>query len=321
MNRKKFIHQAILFAPGLARPSSLAAWFSMPSLSQKRKFKTQLNGGLIGVKASQLQLNELAIRYGFECVSASSAFLEKYTASQASELVAQMKSKGLLFGLGELPLEFRRSADVFKNVLSMLPARCAALQRVGVTRACTYIMSNHAELTYLQNFKLHTERLKEIAGILEDHGIRLGLEYVGPRSIWAAVRYPFIHTMQELRELIAAIGKPNTGVHLDTAHWFTAGETVETILNCSNAEIIGCDVNDALPGIEPIRDQPGYERRLPAVTGVIDLKAFLSALVKIGYDGFIQAEPFDDALNALEDEPAVQKTAEAMKKTLALIDA
>ena len=47
---------------------------------------------------------------------------------------------------------------------------------------------------------------------------------------------------------------------------------------------MACDLNDAPAGI-PIDEQKDNTRDLPCATGVIDLKAFLGALVKIGYDG------------------------------------
>ena len=55
-------------------------------------------------------------------------------------------------------------------------------------------------------------------------------------------------------------------------------------------------------------------------TGVIDLKAFLNALQKIGYDGPVRPEPFNAALNELENEEACRKTIAAMKKAFALIE-
>lgn len=285
----------------------------------KRKFTMQLNGGLIGVKADQFKLIELAHENGFETVVALPQYLSKLSDAQSQELLASMKEKKMAFGMGELTIEFRKSEDSFKKGIAALPAKCAALQRVGVTRSMTWIMSNHSELNYLQNFRLHETRLREIARILNDYGIRYGLEYVGPKSIWSANKFPFIHTMAETRELIAAIGQPNIGIHLDTAHWFTAGETMNDLLSLTNKEVVGCDLNDAVKGITPIEDQPGYHRELPTATGVINTKAFLETLVAIGYDGFVQAEPFNDELNQLEDGPAVQKTAEAMKKAFALL--
>ena len=47
---------------------------------------------------------------------------------------------------------------------------------------------------------------------------------------------------------------------------------------------------------------------------------FLGALVKIGYDGPVRAEPFKKELRGLPAEEAVGKTAAAMKKAFSLVD-
>ena len=57
-----------------------------------------------------------------------------------------------------------------------------------------------------------------------------------------------------------------------------------------------------------------------AATGVIDLAAFLGALVKIGYDGPVRAEPFNKKLRAMPNEEAMAATAAAMKKAFALVE-
>jgi sugar phosphate isomerase/epimerase len=53
---------------------------------------------------------------------------------------------------------------------------------------------------------------------------------------------------------------------------------------------------------------------LPAATGVIPVKQFLDALLQIGYDGPIQAEPFNAALRALPVDQACTVASESMKK-------
>ena len=49
------------------------------------------------------------------------------------------------------------------------------------------------------------------------------------------------------------------------------------------------------------------------------MAGFASALVKIGYDGPARAEPFNAALNALEDNEACAQTIAALRKAIALI--
>jgi sugar phosphate isomerase/epimerase len=157
-----------------------------------------------------------------------------------------------------------------------------------------------------------------VASVLGDRGLRFGLEYVGPKTSWSAAIYPFVHTMAEARELIAEIGKDNVGLVLDSWHWYTAHETEADLLKLSNKDIVACDLNDAPAGI-PVDQQIDSKRDLPATTGVIDLKAFLGALQKIGYDGPVRAEPFKAELRQMPKEQALGLTAESMRKAFALI--
>jgi len=62
------------------------------------------------------------------------------------------------------------------------------------------------------------------------------------------------------------------------------------------------------------------KRELPMATGVIDLASFLGALVQIGYDGPVRAEPFKAELREMSAEKAVMITAIAMKAAVALVD-
>ena len=44
-----------------------------------------------------------------------------------------------------------------------------------------------------------------LARVLREHGLRLGLEYVGTATSLTSRKYPFIHTLAETRELIEAV--------------------------------------------------------------------------------------------------------------------
>jgi sugar phosphate isomerase/epimerase len=93
---------------------------------------------------------------------------------------------------------------------------------------------------------------------------------------------------------------------------------VEELLQLSNKDIIHVHVNDAPSGI-PVDKQIDNRRKLPVTTGVIDLKGFINALVKIGYDGPVECEPFDQELRRMEDNAALQKTIESLNRLWSLI--
>ena len=182
----------------------------------------------------------------------------------------------------------------------------------------TWLSPSHDELTYRANFRQHGARLREVAGILKDHGIRLGLEYVGTQQLLVRSRYPFLHTLAETRELIAEIGTGNVGLVLDTWHWWTAGDTAADLLTLKNGDVVSVDLNDAPKGVAK-EQQKDNQRELPAATGVIDIAAFLNALVAIGYDGPARPEPFNQVLNALDNEPACAASSAALHKAMELI--
>jgi sugar phosphate isomerase/epimerase len=284
----------------------------------KTKMKIYLSCGAIGVKASMIQALDYAAQYGFEAIEADAGWLTSASGSDVARFLDRMKEKKIVWAQAGLPVEFRKSEGEFQAGMKTLPATAQALKRAGVERVGTWLMPMSAELTYLENFKQHARRLREAASVLGDQGCRLGMEYVGPKTLWASGRYTFIHTMREMKELIAEIGKPNVGMVLDSWHWYTAGETVADLKTLTNRDIVSIDMNDAPTGI-PVDQQVDGKRELVCATGVIDIAGFLNALNSIGCDAPARCEPFNAPLRAMPPDQALQTTITAMKKAFALI--
>lgn len=317
IHRRDFLHRAAL----LAGAAGAFAWSGPPLAAaavRPRRMTICLVCGAIGVRANQTEAIALAHRHGFESVEAHPEHLASLSADQLQELLADLRAKRLVFGAAGLPVDFRGDDARFETGLRALPRLAAGLQRAGVDRVGTWIAPCHPTLTYAQNLKQHAARLREVARILGDHGARLGLEYVGPRTSLNRARFPFIHTMAETKDLIGEIGLSNVGFVLDSWHWYTAQETVDDLRSLRAEQIIAVDLNDAPAGI-PVDQQIDSRRELPAATGVIDVGAFLNTLHELGYDGPVRAEPFNQALNALPDDEACAATIAAMRKAFALI--
>jgi len=314
MTRRCFLLTAAV-AGGLG-PIAMAR-FNAADAPLARKFYMDLSCGRIGVKATFLEAMDLAVRHGFEAVDPDAKYFSQLSDLQMGDVLAQMKAKELRFGPAGLPVDFRKDDATFHEGLKAFPETCRALQRAGVWRVSTYVLSFDRILSYPQNFRSHAYRLRACAQILKDYGQKLGLEYLGPMTLWRRERHSFIHSLGETRELIAAIGTGNVGIQLDSWHWFTADETEADLLTLRNEDIITVDLNDAPQGIA-LDKQIDSSRELPAATGVIPIKTFLDALRKLGYDGPVHAEPFNAALRALPREEACAATAAAMKRAFAL---
>lgn len=305
MNRRQFLRSAA------ALPAATLA-----SAAGGRKFSLALTPGSVGVAVgSQLELNALASRHGFESVEPRGAELADASPARLEEILGDLADRHLPWSATGLPVDFRKDEATFREGLAGLPRLASALQRAGATRIGTWLSPSHDELTYRENFRRHASRLREIAKILGDHGLRLGLEYVGTQLLLVKGRYPFLHTLAETRELIAEIATGNVGLVLDTWHWWTANDTVEALLSLKNEDIVSVDLNDAPAGLAK-RDQLDNARELPAATGVIEVAGFVKALIQIGYEGPIRPEPFNQALNQLDNDAACAATIAAMRKAV-----
>lgn len=295
--------------------------FSLPVLAfaaPRTKMTIHLSAGSIGVKADQRQAFAYAHQYGFEAIDADSGFLAGLDASALAGFAAEMKARNIVWGTSGLSVDFRTTEENFIRTLGEFPRRCAALQRAGATRVTTWISPAHNELPYLANLRLHARRLRECARIAGDHGCRLGLEYVGPKTSWTARRFPFVHSMKQMKELIAEIGMGNVGFVLDSWHWYTANETAADLKTLTPWDIVSVDLNDA-PAGRSLDEQKDLERAVPMETGVIDLAAFLNTLNELGCDAPVRCEPFSASLRAMPPEKALAATIASMKKAFDLI--
>ena len=316
MKRREFLLAASTNFAALAAGSRPG--FAATAPAPRRRMTIALTPGSIGVVVkSQLELNGLAQRHRFESVEPLSAELAAMSPQQLADTLGDLKTRSLVWAAAGLPVDFRKDEATFQTGLAALPRIAAGLQRAGATRVGTWLMPSHPELTYTANLRRHATRLRAVARILSDHGLRLGFEYVGTQLLLVRDRYPFVHTMAETRDLIAAIGATNLGFVLDSWHWWTAGDTAADLLALTNAEVVSVDLNDAPRGLAKTQQQDN-QRELPGATGVIDIAPFVSALVAIGYDGPVRAEPFNQVLNALDNEAACATASAAMHRALAM---
>lgn len=295
---------------------TLAALAAVPARATVRGMQLHLSPGALGIKADQRQAVELAAKHGYDAVDANGAWLGTVGDAELQDMLGWMKGANVSWALAGLPVDFRGADAAFRDGMAKFPDYCHGLRRARVPRVTTWILPASDTLTYRQNGALHASRLREIARVLDDNGIRFGLEYVAPRTSWVSKRYQFSHTMAETRELIAEIGLPNVGLVLDSWHWYHAGDTGADIANLSAKDVVSVDLNDAPAGV-PKEQMMDNRRELPAATGVIDIKSFLGGLEKIGYGGPVRAEPFNEAVRQLSADNAAEVAIVQLKKAMA----
>jgi sugar phosphate isomerase/epimerase len=293
-----------------------AAGLAGSLLARAQGMSLQLSCGAIGVKASQPEAIDYAAKFGFDSVDADGKYLGSLPDAELKRLLDIMREKKVEWAIAGLPVDFRKDDAAFTESMKTFPAFAAGLQRAGVKNITTWISPASPDRTYLDNMRTHARRLREAAGVLHDHGLRFGMEYVGPKTLWSAQRYPFVHTMAEMKDLIGEIGRDNVGFVLDSWHWYTSGEKKKDILSLKAEQVVSVDLNDAPSGV-PVDQQIDSKRELPAATGVIDIASFLGALKEIGFTGPVRVEPFNEPIRKMPPDQALAAAKASLDKAFA----
>ena len=258
-------------------------------------YKT-LSPGAIGIRGLSLAESiQLAQRTGFGGLDFSIKEAAEIGAAATGALFADA---GIKYGAWGVTVRWQ--SDDWRDDLAELPQYAAVAAEMGATRSSTWCPPSSPTRPFAENFDWHLERFKAIAEVLNEHGVRFGIEFIGPQSLRPADQHDFIYNMEGMLELAAAIGSGNVGLLLDAWHLYTSGGSLDDLDKISSADIVNVHVNDAPEGLT-MAEYNDHDRRLPLESGVIPLAGFMKKLIALGYDGPVTPEPFSARVNAIED--------------------
>ena len=258
-----------------------------------------LNLGLANVGEKDFEKKLLlAKKYGFRYIEAGAQEVMEIGVETVKELLAK---HDMAISSGNLPFSpVGVDEEGYAAAMEKLPEQAAALQAVGCTRCIMWIIPASDTRTKEENYAFHVERFAPAAKVLKEHGIRLGMEFIGPYTGRKNRKYTFIYTAEEMLELCKDIGD-NVGLLFDAYHWYTGAHNKDVFDHIPSADcIVSVHVNDA-----PVGDRlelPDSPRALPGETGMVDIACVMAGLRKLGYDGPVIAEPFSPKLAAMETD-------------------
>ena len=251
-----------------------------------------LNPDTIGLgEADFTQLLSLAPACGFQGVDFPVGTV--HSPEEARALGRQVADAGMQWGLVPLPCDFLRiDDDGFGRGMAELEAAAPLVEAAACDRAYGHVWPGSDERQFEENFAWHVDRLRRLGSLLGSAGVRLGIEFLGPKTLQDSFRHPFIRSLPEAVGLIDA-ADCGLGVVVDSFHWYTSGATLGELSEAlAGRHIVNVHANDATAG--RTRDQQlDDQRSMPLETGLVDAPGVLRVLDQLGYDGPVIAEPLN----------------------------
>lgn len=280
------------------------------------------NARAVGLNLDARETLEIAARTGFAGVDLLVRDLVE-SGEDARELRARMDDLGLRGGAWPLPVDWRGADEKFQADLNDLPRYARAAAILGLARTGTWVLPEPrpgcalgpADDPVERTSAFHLDRLGRIARVLDDHGVRLGLEVIGPATARDGRNPPFVFRYRHVEERLAELRwrHLNIGVLVDAFHLFAAGDEGEEGLVWGGDAVIWVHVADAAHAERATLLD--HERTLPGEREWSNCRSVLRCLDSRGYDGPVTAEPLGrcQSLVGLSPEETAFRTIAALR--------
>lgn len=252
-------------------------------------------------------LIELAAANGFSAVETTGRDLRAFVDLEGIAAVrTYLERHNIQLGAVTLPVEWRQDDAAFRNGLPDLLVEADLASQLGCQTFFTYFMPSTDNKITSHLIQL-SQRLRLLGKLLAQYKMNLALEYVGPHHLRHQWKNPFIWTAADTIAWLDLVGEANVGIVLDSFHWYTSGETLQTIADIELSYIKYVHLNDARD--IPVENVLDNDRVYPG-EGVIPLTGFLKALKAKRYQGIVTQE----ILTITEPQDTAEQLAERSGK-------
>lgn len=274
-----------------------------------------LNPATAGGSLSLPEFVTLAAQNGFSGVEFDILAAWELGFERAAALFEGHKVLPVAFGL---PVEWRQDEAIFQAGMDRLAELSTFAQDIGSARCCTWVLPASVEAVEVYS-RRSMDRFAQMAKVLADNGIRLGLEFIGPhhfRSEPEKVWFYDIAGALEVADTVNSLAETsNVGLLVDSFHWHTSEASAMDLASIPLEQIVHVHINDAPLGLS-VPEIHDSVRELPGATGIIDLLGFLTTLNGLGYDGPVAVETFSEELRGLPAPEAGRRAGRAMSNVL-----
>jgi sugar phosphate isomerase/epimerase len=271
-----------------------------------------LNAGAFGVTGRQSELIELALTYGFRGLEVDGAELIRRASLQGIDEAARyIRSAKVKLGGFCLPMQLAADEKTFTADAEKLPGVAELASELGFTH-CEATLDAASESTpYHENFETHRARLAQVADILAQSNIRLGVAFQAAANLRPEGFYPFIHQAEELLTLLKTVDSGNIGLAFDSWNWKLGGGGNDQLSEVACEQIVSVSLADVDMEVDPQQANETH-RILPSEETMEENSAVLALLAKDGYDGPVTLTPYPGHFAAANRDANIDKCAKTL---------
>ena len=277
-----------------------------------------LSGDGLGVSCRQNELIELALTYGFKGIEVDIAEMQsradRFSPEFARRFVDRTKNSwSMVVGTFKLPVKFSASEADFAKAIERVKKFAVMAESLEAFRCYVDIEAANATLPYHENFEMHRTRIGQVADILHEQGVRLGLGINANPAVRSGKEFQFIYQAEPLLTLIKTIGHPGVGLALDTWNWVVGGGALDQIQELSGNDVVCVRLAD-VPADVDIANAKDTDRMLPGQSESSIAAGVIKHLAGSGYDGPVAVHPHSSQFSGVTRDNIVQQASSSLTR-------
>lgn len=266
-----------------------------------------LDPAALGITGRQSELLELALTYGFRGINLDIGEIVKRARVRGKEAACRcVVSAGIQVGEFSLPFDLLVAEPAFRKALVELAEVAEVAAGLGAPCCVATVTPALSDAPYHEFFELHRRRFGEVAQVLSQHGLRLGLALRAAPGHRPSGQAPFICQAETLLTLIKTVGHPQVGLVLDTWNWYVGGGAMDQLCEVPAQQIVSVRLAD-IPDTADLSRITERHRQLPAEGGLVDCAAILRHLAEQQYSGPVTISPDSAHFAGMTRDAIVQR--------------
>lgn len=164
--------------------------------------------------------------------------------------------------------------ELWREQLERCARMASVAHRIGCPALQVVVLDDTGGMALRPWRRFVARRLKELAEVAADQGVRLGLE---------PVAFSPLRSLDETTELVHVVGADRLGLVLDTWHLWAGGESWERVAEVDPSMVVAAHIGDSAPRAGA-RWADDDRRALPG-DGIVPVREGINAIVATGFRG------------------------------------
>ncbi len=224
----------------------------------------------LGITGRQSELIELALTYAFRGMEVNMMDMLKRSQRTSFEDASKyLRAAEIKIGTFDVGVNLDVSDEEFATELAQVHPLAEIAHQLEAQTATLRVPAATDTAAFPEFFETISKRISQIAAVLAEKNIRLGIAFLSGAEKTEGKQFPFVNNVESFLALVKNIQGDNIGYVIDTFDWHLGGGTLEQIKQVPAEKIVAVRFGELAEGVD-VDSATTADRVLPTVDGPLN---------------------------------------------------